>query len=329
MVVAGVVSLPRVLQAQAEPSGHSAQTCTLEPGPIRTIARVIDGETVLLDDGREVRLIGALAPRASDAGAAHGAWPAELSAIRILSEMVLGKTIKLAYGGRRSDRYGRHLAHLFLMAGGSETWVQGEMLSSGSARTYGLPGSFACGPEMLAHEALARTARRGLWDTAIYRPKPAHMVALLMSRRSRFEIVEGAVASVNRTKSGVYLNFGADWKSDFTARIAKDVLSAHPELDRDLADITGHKITVRGWIERRNGPMIDIRDPAQLELRNAPDGGPNSAISSRDIPAGPAENANAPAGTTPPATGPETNDDAQKEKRPAIPDGTLPGAVDL
>ncbi len=46
--------------------------CELHAGPTRAVVRVIDAETVLLDDGREVRLIGALAPRSPDmsAGAA-------------------------------------------------------------------------------------------------------------------------------------------------------------------------------------------------------------------------------------------------------------------
>ncbi len=327
LAVLALVSIALVAQTQhahADPSSPPAQTCTLEPGSIRTVARVIDGETVVLDDGREVRLIGALAPRASDAGAAQGAWPAERSALQTLSRMVLGQTVKLAYGGRRTDRYGRHLAHLFVMAGANETWVQGELLSAGAARAYGLPGSFACGAEMLAHEALARTARRGLWDTAIYRPKPAHLVALLMSRRSRFEIVEGVVASVSRTKSGTYVNFGTDWKSDFTMRIAKDVLGAHPDLNAMLADIEGKAIAVRGWIERRNGPMIDVRDPAQLELRIAPGADTNRAVSSMQGAPGPAEPANAPAGIAPPAP-----EEMPKEKRPEVPDGTTPGAVDL
>lgn len=311
--------------------------------------RIIDAETLRLDDGSDVRLIGALAPRASDAGADRGAWPAEQNAIRALSDMILGKSVKLAYRGRRADRYGRHLAHLFVMFGGQETWVQGELLAAGAARMYGLPGSVACGPEMLAHETLARSARRGLWSSAIYRPKPAHLVALLMSKRSRFEIVEGVVATVSRTKSGVYLNFGSDWKSDFTARIAKDVLSANPDLNRSLAGIEGKTIAVRGWIERRNGPMIDIRDPAQFELRSTPDGASGNVVSSHETPddrptadhaatPGPAEAANTPAGVSPSAepmpadprpADPGTSNARPKQKRPAVPDGTLPGAVDL
>jgi micrococcal nuclease len=306
----------------AEPEQPAHMTCTLEPGAIHTVARIIDAETVRLDDGSDVRLIGALAPRASDSAAATGAWPPENNAIRALTDLVLGHTVKLAYGGRHTDRYGRHLAHLFLNDDGKETWVQGEMLSAGAARAYGLPGSFACATELLANESLARTSRRGLWDVAIYQPKPAQLTALLLSRRSRFEIIEGVVSSISRTKSGLYLNFGSDWKADFTARVSKDILAANPDWDDTLADISGKRVRVRGWIERRNGPMIDIRDPRQLEFDDAPSAAP--AVSG--LPAADAvKPANAPGDNGATAN----SGDGKNEKRPAIPEQKSPGAVNL
>jgi micrococcal nuclease len=292
------------------------ETCSLDAGDIRTVARIIDGETLALDDGSEVRLIGALAPRASDAGAQHGAWPDELNAIQTLTNLTLGHTVKLAYGGRRSDRYGRHLAQLFVIDAAQEKWVQGEMLSAGVARSYGLSGSFACATELRANEHAAQIARLGIWNTAFYHAKPAHLTALLLSRRSQFEIVEGAVSTVSRTKSGVYINFGADPKTDFTVRIGKDVLAANAEWDRSLSELTGKTVSVRGWIERRNGPMIDIRDPSQLEIQDATDPAPL-----------PPPVAIAPAETPAPDTAGVKSEDAAKQKRPA--NVTSPGAVNL
>ena len=309
----------------AEPDKPAPMTCTLEPGAIHTVARIIDAETVVLDDGSEVRLIGALAPRATDSAAATGAWPAENNAIRALTDLVLGHTVKLAYGGRHADRYGRHLAHLFLNDNGKETWVQGEMLSAGAARAYGLPGSFACGAELLASENLARTTRRGLWDIAIYQPKPSHLTALLLSRRSRFEIVEGIVSSISRTKSGLYLNFSSDWKADFTARVSKDILAANPDWDDALADVSGKRVRVRGWIERRNGPMIDIRDPGQLEIDDAPSASP--AISG--LPAADAAKPANALGEGAAAGSVASPGGGKNEKRPAIPEQKSPGAVNL
>jgi micrococcal nuclease len=288
-----------------------ATPCTLEPGPVHTVSRIIDGETLVLDDGSEVRLVGALAPKASDAGAAHGARPAEKDAINTITTLVLGRTVKLAYGGRHTDRYGRHLAQVFIKEDGHDRWLQGEMLRAGAARAYGLPGSFSCGAELLAHEQLARTAGLGIWNSAVYHSKPAQLTRLLMSRRSQFEIVEGTVTQVSRLKSGVYLDFGSDAKTDFTVRIGKSVLAAHADWDSKLTDLTGKTIEVRGWIERRNGPLIDVADPSQMVVRDQglPSNPPREPALSPPI-------ASAPPETTVPDTAGVSAEDAAKRKSP-------------
>jgi endonuclease YncB( thermonuclease family) len=317
-LVAGAVGLCAAAQLAIADDVKPPAPCTLDPGPIRTVARIIDAETLVLDDGSVLRLIGALAPRARDAGAAAGAWPPEADATKALSDLVLGKRVKLAFGGRRSDRYGRALAQVFLQDGGDE-WVQGTLLAGGHARAYGLPESFACSRELLAHEAEARQRRIGLWSNGVYRPMPADRPGTLMQLRGRYERVIGRVASVGHTKSTTYLNFGADWKTDFTARVGKAVLAANPEFSRLIDALSAKTVVVRGWIERRNGPMIDIADPSQLEVMNGDsDPADVSAESRRST----TEPASAPAGQAPSAGNP-------KELRPAPPEGAEPGAVNL
>jgi len=324
--VSAAMTLAFPLTARAEPEPQP-QTCTLQSGGYRTVARIIDGETIALDDGREVRLIGALAPRAGDAAAEPNAWPLETEAIRALTTLVLGQTVKLAFGARRTDRYGRHLAHVFVAQGRSEIWVQGELLVAGAARAYGVPGSFECMTEMLAHERMARAQRRGIWNTALYRMKPARRTGLLMSRRSSFDIVEGVVAEMSPTKSATYLNFGRDWKTDFTARIAKDVLAAHPDLKQALQSIKGKRIAVRGWIERRNGPLIDVRHPDQIEMLDSETGLP--PMSSRQALPKPAETASSPPDALGTRREPGQIIEPLDEERPANPATDQPGAVDL
>lgn len=268
--------------ARATDSSEPLPSCTLEPGPIRTVTRVQDGETVTLDDGSEVRLIGALAPRARDADAEAGTWPLENAAVDALKTLVLGHTVKLAFGGQRSDRYGRAIAHLFAENNGESLWVQGEMLKLGYARVYGLFDNFACARELLAHEKLARDAHIGVWALSLYGRKPASLVRMLNPLRSQFQLVAGKVQNVSRTKSAVYLNFGDDWKTDFTARIGKSVISKNSAWAANLEALKGQDIEIRGWIERRNGPMIDVVDPAQIESigplpSTPPADAPNSA----------------------------------------------------
>ncbi|MBN9281092.1 MAG: thermonuclease family protein [Hyphomicrobium denitrificans] len=292
--------------------------CVLEPGPVRTVARVLDGETLVLDDGSGVRLIGALAPRARDAGAQAGAWPPETQAMQTLSNLVLGKRIKLAFGGRQKDRYGRFLAQVFLEANGRSEWVQGTMLAAGQARAYGVPESFACVRELLAHEAEARRKRLGLWSNGVYRPMPAEQPGSLLKQRGKFERVIGTIASVGKTKSTTYLNFGTDWKSDFTVRIGKSVLAANPEFARTLDTLKSKTVVVRGWIERRNGPLIDIADVSQIEIVDGKDDAPGAAgVSAVTAP-----------NDAQPASAPVDPGGAQK-LRPDPTEGADPGAVNL
>ena len=101
-----------VADAQQRPSDE--QSCTLQSGPTRSVIRVIDAETVLLDDNQEVRLVGALAPRSPDLSPGAQPWRPEEEATAALRTLVLGRSVSLATSGREADRYGRKLAHLFI-----------------------------------------------------------------------------------------------------------------------------------------------------------------------------------------------------------------------
>lgn len=310
LAAAAVVAASMAFQALAQQPQSGEETCTLAGGPTRSVVRVIDSETVLLDDHQEVRLIGALAPRSPDLAPNAQAWPEEEAAMAALKAMVLGRSVSLATAGRAEDRYGRKLAHLFVDRDGERAWVQGELLSGGHARAYGLPGSYACMRELLAHERAARDAGSGLWANAAYAIRSARATRDLLRRRNSYELVVGKVAKVATTKARTYINFGADWRSDFTAGIEQRVLKANPAWAATLAGLEGKRVEVRGWIQYRNGPYIDIEDPSQiapvddsLPGRSPPP--PSEAITSsdRDAPAVP-----------------------EKEERP---EPTAPGALDL
>jgi endonuclease YncB( thermonuclease family) len=305
-VAALLLVFPLAAQDTHEPA------CELKAGPRHAVVRIIDAETVLLDDDREVRLIGALAPRSPDLRPEAQAWQPEQDAIAALRDLVLGRTVELAYSGRRRDRYGRLLAHLFVQTGGERVWVQGRMLSEGHARAYGLPGNFACMRELLAHEQVARSADLGLWSNATYAAQSAFKTRAILRNRNTYQIVTGKVAEVATTKARTYLNFGRDWRRDFTAGIDANVLAKNPKWANALSDLAGRRIEVRGWIEYRNGPYIAVEDPHQIAAvddaeppRPAGPGGPTMSSGQK--------------GDTPLAP-------RRKRKHPA-PDG--PGAFDL
>jgi endonuclease YncB( thermonuclease family) len=249
-------------------SSVPAPACTeLEPGPTRTVARILDGETLALDDGRELRLIGALAPRPLDADAEIGAWPPETAAMAALGALVLGKSIELRFGRDRTDRYGRLQAHAFLIEGDGRRWVQGLLLQQGAARAYALAGARACGAELLAAEGPAREALLGLWAEAAYQVRQAGKPAELLRYRATFQVVVGTIVRVGQTRGSLYLNFDRNWRRGFSVSLRRDdrgLLGSYAGTPKGLE---GRTVRVRGWIEQKAGaPVIDLSVAGMIEV---------------------------------------------------------------
>lgn len=265
------VTLAGLLAAVLSTAAMAAEgtTCAagLTPGPTRTVVRVLDGETVALDDGTELRLIGALAPRAIDADAEVGAWPAEVAAMEALRGLVLGKSIELAFAGDRGDRYGRLQAHAFLVEEGGRRWVQRHMVEHGFARAYTLVADRACGDALLAAERAAREARRGLWAEAAYQVRPADRPAELLRYRATFQLVEGKIVRVGQTRSTIYLNFDRNWRRGFSVSLRRDDSGLlGPDASNPKA-LEGRSVRVRGWMAERGGaPVIDLSAGGLVEI---------------------------------------------------------------
>ncbi len=261
--------------AAAKPAGTS---CDLTDGEDRTVTRVVDGETLVLDGGTELRLIGALAPRAYDTAGETSEWPIADRARSALEAIAAGRTIRLAYAGRRIDRYGRILAHAFAGSGEDRMWLQGELLKRGLARAYALDGNTACLAELVAHEAFARKKAEGLWAEAIYAVRSAEDVSTLLRLAGTFQIVEGTVSNAADVRGTLYVNFGEDRRQDFTVVVRPQARRAFTAAGLKPDELDGRRIRVRGWIERRGGPMIELPHPDAME-RLAPttvDAGPSA-----------------------------------------------------
>lgn len=243
-----------------------AEACELEQGERRAVARVIDSETLALDDGRQVRLIGALGPRHQDAEAEALFWQPEVDARAALERLVAGQSVDLGFAGRRVDRNGRLLAHVFIAGTEPRVWIQGEMIKAGHARAYVLPGSTACVDMLMLFERTARDLARGLWRNAAYQVRPGDLPWPIAAARDRFQIVEGIVTNAGDVRGQVYLNFGADWRTDFTVHLTATGRRALVDRGIDAAALAGARVRVRGWVTWRNGPYIELADASDLEI---------------------------------------------------------------
>lgn len=276
----GVAVLLLAATSLVPPAG--AAPCELEAGETLQVADVIDGDTVLLDDGREVRLTGIQAPKLPLGRAGFEAWPLADEARDVLVELAGKKAVTLRYGGARIDRHNRILAQLFVTSGGETYWLQQEMLRRGLARVYTFSDNRACDEELLSAERTARAEGRGIWSNPFYAVRDAADVSALERQTGRFELVEGEVVSAALVRGRLYLNFGDDYRQDFTVtageRDAKLFLETEPWLllsgtagEGAASPLAGRKLRVRGWVERHNGPEIRVTHPEQIELLDNPE----------------------------------------------------------
>lgn len=121
-----------------------------------------------------------------------------------------------------------------------------------------LPEDGADTEALRAAEAEAIANRRGLWANpccGVIAPADTERLT------QHWRVVQGRIVSVTARRDVTYLNFGADWKTDFTvilpARLARTL---SPE------SWAGSLIEVRGWIHWRNGPAITVDVPEQIRL---------------------------------------------------------------
>jgi len=250
----------------------------LRPGGSGICREIVDGDTLVIEmtetapatppeaaAGRriQIRLVGIQAPKLPLGRPGFAAWPLASEAKAALSGLALGKRLSLSFGGRRLDRHGRLLAQLHTPDG---TWIQGEMLSRGLARVYTFSDNRMLAAEMYAKERGAREAKRGIWADPFYAVREAEPPEPLERLAGSFQLVEGRVANAAVVRGRGYLNFGADWKTDFTISIPPTALRLFRGAKIDVAAFAGKRVRVRGWMESYRGPMIEATHPEQIEV---------------------------------------------------------------
>jgi endonuclease YncB( thermonuclease family) len=248
-------ALTAVRPAAAEPPGIPE---VLEVGGSFQVTEVVDGDTLVLADGRELRLVGLQAPKLPLGRPDFTPWLLAERAKAALRRLALGATVTLAYAGRPMDRHGRRLAHAFRADG---TWLQGVLLARGLARVYSFRDNRKLAATLYHLEDAARTDRRGIWDHPFYQLREPDELDRLIDT---FQVVEARVRDVAEVNGRVYINFGRDWRTDFTVTLPPDVrrLFESEGIDPEIYD--DHVVQVRGWLERYNGPLIEATHPEQI-----------------------------------------------------------------
>lgn len=252
-LLTGAISDPGVAVARTLPAQNP------EAVEAARVVAVVDGDTVRLETGAEVRLTGIQAPKLPLGRKGFRPWPLAAQARSALVALSQDRLVRLAYPGRRFDRWGRLLAHVHA----GETWLQREMLLRGLARVYTFPDNRTHAATLYAAERSARSAGRGIWALNWYRILPAADTDRYIGT---FQLVEGSVVSTAIVRGRAYLNFGADWRTDFTVSIAPKHMKLFRSARVDIMAMRDRRLRVRGWLVRRNGAMISVTHPEQIEF---------------------------------------------------------------
>ena len=93
---------------------------------------------------------------------------------------------------------------------------------------------------------------------------PLPLLAQRSAIASSFQIIEGRISRTASGREFVYLNFGRNTRADFSVTIRQSDRALLGDLGGDLKTLEGHTVEVRGWIEHRAGPTIDLSMAGQI-----------------------------------------------------------------
>ena len=204
-----------------------------------SVGYVHDGDTVHLEDGRKIRLIGINTPEL-----ARDSKPAQAfsqAARKYLKKAIAAQDnrVALVYGEERHDRHNRTLAHLYSPDGDN---FQAQLLPRGLAAAIAHPPNLANTECYAEQENTARCAGRGIWSD------PEHAVleaADLSAGNTGFHLVSGTVEHISESSRGTWL-----FVEQLMIGIRRDDLD---EFDQaELLSLKGKRVTVRGWLQRSN-----------------------------------------------------------------------------
>jgi endonuclease YncB( thermonuclease family) len=246
--------LPISLMSTAAGCPADAAGCAFEPQGEGRVAAIIDARGFRLEDGREVRLAG-IEPVGTETAEANG--------VSALSAIIAKRDVTLRGEDDTPDRYGRQPAFVFL--GDHEESVQALLLARGEALVSGSVTNKDCASALNAAESVARQSKQGTWadPSAI---KNAESPGDILARIGRFTVVEGKVLSVRQAGATTYLNFGRNWTRGFSVTISRRIMAAFEAAGIALKSLENQRIRVRGWVEARTGPRIEVLRVGQIEV---------------------------------------------------------------
>jgi endonuclease YncB( thermonuclease family) len=245
----------------AGPARGEAPPCLPAKGQPVEVTQVAGDATLLLSDGRMVRLAALAVPHRLGREAIAADRPRLQAAARFLEETAVGHRF-LLLGAAKPDRRGRIAGHL--VDDGDKSWLNGAFAAAGHGWVMPMAGDTPCAAALLEQEASARKDRIGLWQDETFQPLAADDTEL-PSKGDTYALVEGEIISTGRAGRRRYIDFGRDHRTDFTVVIDDRDWARFTAAGIVLDRLKGRHVRVRGWLTAHQGSEMMLDVPEEME----------------------------------------------------------------
>jgi len=235
-------------------AGWSAPATRADATGLVEVAYVIDGDSLQLKSGQQVRLIGVNTPEMH--GADDQPEPLAINARDTLIRLIDKRPVRLIPGNEKRDRHLRLLAYVETADGRD---VQERLLTEGLGFLVAIPPNTDRLTRYQAAQQRARAARRGVWDVPAFAPLAAEQIGKHDPLRG-FKQVHGTVNRYNASKSYYYfrLSPGFEFK---VPRINWLYFDGSPK------GMVGKTVTVRGWVTRGKYRLqMRVGHPSMMDM---------------------------------------------------------------
>lgn len=232
--------------------------CGSPSGELLQVARVSDGDTLKLQDGRSVRVLGINAPEITHGKNAGQPFGRESRASAQAFISAANGKVRLGFEQEVKDRYGRLLAHVYDSRGRSLAAAQ---VRTGMALQIAVPPNTQQQYCLLKLEFNARKQSLGLWRDKFWQPLPTKS---MRGGEVGFRLLSGLITKVD-VNSSVWLEF----EGKLVAQVAKKDWPAFGYQKSDWLGLKDKQVELRGWVRQRQSKRSKQFKPLVMQLRSS------------------------------------------------------------
>lgn len=235
----------------------TSQLHQLESVKARTLK---DGDSFILTDGREIRLVGINTPEMYKKP--HGIREPYALEAKSALKALLAQGFFLQVAQQTHDRYGRTLAYAYDKNGRN---IEAQLIQKGLGFAIAYPPNIQNLSCLLASQSRARLEKRGVWKDEYYTPVSSKQ---LESHHAGFIRLTGKLMNITYTKKSWWLQLDGN----AVLQIRKDEQRYFNK--KHLDALKRRKITVNGWLvdrslsrsKNQHSPfMLYLKHPSHIE----------------------------------------------------------------